>query len=162
MRDQLMLPVPFMILLLLSISLSLGAVSPVSYPEEYRNWTRVKSMVIQQGHPLWGAFGGIHHIYANKKALDAMRQGKEHPDGSVLVFDLLNTRFESNAIVEGPRKVLGVMEKDSRKYASTGGWGFEGFKGDTKERAVTDPENDCFSCHAHQKENDYVFSDYRK
>jgi hypothetical protein len=54
------------------------------------------------------------------------------------------------------------MEKDSRKYASTGGWGFEGFKGDTKERAVTDPENDCFSCHAHQQENDYVFSDYRK
>ncbi len=34
----------------------------VSYPEGYRQWTHVKSMVIQTGHPLFDSFGGTHHI----------------------------------------------------------------------------------------------------
>ncbi len=61
----------------------------VPYPDGYRQWTHVKSMVIQKGHPLYEAFGGIHHIYANEKALRAMQAGKPYPDGAVLVFDLL-------------------------------------------------------------------------
>jgi hypothetical protein len=134
----------------------------VSYPEGYRQWTHVKSMVIEKGHPLFDSFGGIHHIYANKKALDAMKHAKSYPEGSVFVFDLLEARTESNAIVEGPRKVVGVMQKDSKKFKDTGGWGFEGFKGDTKERVVTDPKNACFNCHEAQKKTDYVFSTYRK
>ncbi len=139
-----------------------GSKTSVQYPEGYRSWTHVKSMVIQQGHPLYNAFGGIHHIYANKKALEAMTKGNVYPDGSVIVFDLLEAKQEQNAIVEGPRKVIGVMQKDSKKFASTGGWGFEGFKDDTKERVVKDPKKDCFDCHAAQKDSDYVFSKYRK
>lgn len=133
----------------------------VKYPEGYRNWVHVKSMVIQQGHGLYASFGGIHHIYANDKALKAMKRGKSYPDGAVLVFDLLEAKGENNAIVEGPRKIVGVMEKNTKKFAETGGWGFEGFKGDTKERAVTDPKNACFSCHAPQKATDFTFSKYR-
>lgn len=134
----------------------------VDYPEGYRLWAHVKSMVIQEGHPLYESFGGIHHVYANAKALEAMKTGKPYPDGSVLVFDLLEAKSENNAIVEGPRKVLGLMQKDSRKFAETGGWGFEGFKGDTRERVVQDAKTACYSCHTSQKENDYVFSTYRK
>lgn len=134
----------------------------VKYPEGYRDWTHIKSMVIQEGHPLYESFGGIHHIYANKIALKAMKEGKPYPDGAVLVFDLLEARIENNAIVEGSRKVIGVMQKDSKKFADTGGWGFEAFKGDTMERVVTDPKSSCFSCHEAQKETDYVFSKYRK
>lgn len=142
---------------------SLGEVKKamVKYPEGYRNWVHVKSMVIQQGHSLYDSFGGIHHIYANDKALKAMKSGKLYPDGAVLVFDLLEAKSENNATVEGPRKVVGVMEKNTKKFAETGGWGFEGFKGDTKERVVTDPKNACFSCHEPQKATDFVFSKYR-
>jgi len=136
--------------------------SKVDFPEGYRNWTHVKSMVIQEGHPLFEAFGGIHHIYANEKALEAMKAGKSYPDGAVIIFDLLEARVENHAIVEGARKVVGVMQKDSKRFAATGGWGFEGFKGDTKERIVKDTHNDCFACHMSQKEKDYVFSSYRK
>jgi hypothetical protein len=134
----------------------------VKYPEGYRQWAHVKSMVIQQGHSLFGSFGGIHHVYANKRALEAMKKGKPYPDGAVLVFDLLEAKSDNNAIVEGPRKIVGVMEKDSKRFAQTGGWGFEGFKNDTRERAVTDPKSACFSCHEPQKKSDYVFSSYRK
>jgi hypothetical protein len=134
----------------------------VKYPEGYRGWAHVKSMVIQEGHPLHEPFGGIHHVYANEKALRALQAGKgQYPDGAVLIFDLLEARSEDNAIAEGPRKVLGVMEKDAKRFAATGGWGFEGFKGDTRERVVTDMQS-CFGCHAPQKERGFVFSEPRK
>jgi len=133
----------------------------VRYPEGYRSWFHVKSMVLQPGHPLYESFGGIHHVYANKKAVEGFQKGK-YADGAVLIFDLLEAKTENNAIVEGARKVLGVMEKDSKKFKETGGWGFEGFKGDTRERVVRDPKNACFNCHEAQKEKDYVFSSYRK
>src|SRR5688572_1634215 len=68
----------------------------VSYPEGYREWTHVKSMVIQKGHPLFDAFGGMHHIYANPAAADALRASKSFPDGAVFVFDLLTANTDNN------------------------------------------------------------------
>ncbi len=136
----------------------------VAYPAGYRNWQHVKSMVIQKGHPLYDAFGGIHHLYANKKAMAGYTSGK-FADGSIIVFDLLDAPTADNAIQEGARKVAGVMVKDAKKYAATGGWGFEGFKGDsTTERAVTQANaaKACFECHTAQKAKDYVFSTTRK
>ncbi len=134
----------------------------VAYPEGYRDWPHVKSMILQPGHALYEAFGGIHHIYANPSALKALKTGESFPDGAVLVFDLLEAVQEEHALVEGARKVVGVMEKDSRKFTETGGWGFEGFSGDGRERVVTNAYEQCFACHAGQKDKDYVFSGYRK
>jgi hypothetical protein len=135
---------------------------PVPYPEGYRDWHHVKSMVIQRGHPLYESFGGIHHIYANRQALAGYRSGR-FPDGAVIVFDLLEATSADNALVEGPRKVLGVMRKDSKAYGATGGWGFEGFKGDSRSERVVgkNAEKACFQCHASQKDRDYVFSALR-
>jgi Cytochrome P460 len=98
----------------------------VDYPTGYRDWTHVKSMVIQPGHQLYESFGGIHHIYANQSALEGYRTGS-FADGSVIIFDLLEATAADNAITEGKRKVLGVMQKDGKRFAGTGGWGFEGF-----------------------------------
>ena len=134
----------------------------VDYPEGYRNWTHVKSMVLQEGHPLYKAFGGIHHVYANEKALKALKKGTPFPDGSVLVFDLLEAKYENHAIVEGPRKIVGVMQKNAKKFSATGGWGYEGFKGDTRERVVKDPKNECHICHMARKDQDFVYSEYRR
>jgi opacity protein-like surface antigen len=135
----------------------------VAYPEGYRDWHHVKSMVIQPGHGLYDAFGGIHHLYANDKAVKGYRSGK-FPDGAVIVFDLLDAPAAGGAITEGPRKVVGVMARDAKKFAATGGWGFEGFKGDSKtERAVgANAAKACFECHAPQKARDYIFSSLRK
>lgn len=134
----------------------------VPYPAGYRDWHHVKSMVIEAGHPLHGAFGGIHHIYANDKALQGYR-GATFPDGAVIIFDLLEGVHEGNAITEGARKVVGVMHKDAKKYAATGGWGFEGFGGgDPAKRVVGDQAaSACFACHQPQKAQDYTFSRLR-
>jgi len=135
---------------------------PVPYPKGYRDWTHVKSMVIQAGHPLYESFGGIHHLYANKPALGGYAKGR-FPDGAVIVFDLLEARTADNAVQEGARKVVGVMVKDSRRYAATGGWGYEGFKGDSRtERAVgKNAASACHACHTAQKDKDFVFSALR-
>lgn len=135
----------------------------VPYPDGYRDWHHVKSMVIEEGHPLFGAFGGIHHIYANPAALSGYRSGR-FPDGSVIVFDLLEAQSGGNAVTEGPRKVVGVMHKDATKYAATGGWGYEGFAGgDRSKRAVgADAATACHACHQAQKATDYVFSTPRR
>lgn len=134
----------------------------VPYPKGYRDWYHVKSMVISPGHALHDAFGGIHHLYANNKAQSGYAKGK-FPDGSIIVFDLLEANDSGNALVEGKRKVVGVMHKDSKHYAATGGWGFEGFKGDSKtDRAVgSNAASACFNCHEPQSKHDYVFSDLR-
>ena len=141
---------------------ALAADPQVPYPQGYRDWHHVKSMVIEEGHPLFGTFGGIHHLYANDKAMKGYR-GKIFPDGSVIIFDLLEARQDGNAVTEGARKVVGVMHKDSKKFKATGGWGFEGFGGgDSAKRVVGgNATSACFACHQPQKAQDYVFSRLR-
>jgi hypothetical protein len=142
---------------------SSAASPPVPYPEGYRSWMHVKSMVINPGHALYEAFGGIHHIYANQAALQGYASGR-FPDGAVIVFDLLEATTADNAMQEGPRKVVGVMHKDAKRYAATGGWGFEGFKGDSNaERVVrANAATACYQCHTAQKDKDFVFSTTRR
>ena len=135
----------------------------VDYPTGYRQWPHVKSMVIHSDkHPLFAAFGGMHHIYANAEAMRAYTKGGTFADGSVLVFDLLEAKDDGGAFVSGDRKVVAVMVKDRARFKATGGWGFEGFKDDSRtERVVKDPAKECFACHQQQKDNDFVFSGYR-
>jgi hypothetical protein len=50
------------------------------------------------------------------------------------------------------------MVKDSRKYASTGGWGFAQFN-DGKPADEAAP-NTCFPCHEAVRARDFVFARY--
>jgi hypothetical protein len=146
---------------LFSSSLVYADENSVPYPNDYRNWTHVKTMLIEPGHALENPFQGIHHVYANEKALQGLKHGS-YQDGAVLVFDLLNYVEADKTIQEGTRKLTGIMHKDEKKYTQTGGWGFEGFAGDSKtERLVKDGGMSCFGCHAPQKASDYVFSKFR-
>lgn len=134
----------------------------VDYPENFRDMYHVKSLVLHDDHPLADPFAGIHHIYANDIAKQGYAKGK-FDDGSVIVFDLFESNDGGGALAEGDRKLTGVMVKDSKHYSETGGWGFEGFAGDSKnERLVTDGGAGCFACHsANAKDSDYVFSKLR-
>jgi hypothetical protein len=50
------------------------------------------------------------------------------------------------------------MVKDSKKYASTGGWGYAQF--DDGKPADDATLKTCFPCHEAVKNRDYVFSHY--
>ena len=149
-------------LLLCAVLVAQSKGAQVNYPEGYREWTHVKSMVIQKGHPLFDAFGGIHHVYANPSAAESLRTEKAFSNGAVFVFDLLEATTNNNAIVEGPRKVVGVMERDTSRFTATGGWGFEGFKGDTRDRVVKNAATECFACHKADQPQDLVFTTWRR
>ncbi|MGZ8324755.1 MAG: cytochrome P460 family protein, partial [Rhodoplanes sp.] len=57
-----------------------------------------------------------------------------------------------------PKNGVQFMVKDSRKYASTGGWGFAQF--DDGKPASEAVHNTCFSCHATVEARDFVFNRY--
>jgi hypothetical protein len=152
--------------LLLSIlgatSRSTETAAHVDYPEGYRRWVHVKSGLIGPQNPALEHYVGLHHIYANPAAMDGYDAGR-FKDGSVLVFDLLETKDNAGITAEGPRRFIDVMKRDSQQFASTGGWGFEEFSLDTQTGTLTaEAKTNCYNCHATQKARDFVFSKFRK
>lgn len=150
------------VLAMMTTSVALVSAAEVPYPTGYREWHHIKSMVIEEGHPLFASFGGIHHIYANERALKGYRS-KKFPDGAVIIFDLRDAVRADHAINEGQRKVVGVMHKDAKKFATTGGWGFEAFASGDPTRSIVgqNAASACFACHQPQKNQDYTFSRLR-
>jgi Cytochrome P460 len=136
---------------------------PIPYPTGYRQWVHVMSALVGPQSPFFENSGGIHHIYANENAMEGYRSGR-FPEGSVIVADFLEIRESEGITTEGPRRRIDVMVKESKRYAETGGWGFEQFRGDSQtDRMVTaEVAAKCIACHAKQKEHDSVFSKFRK
>ena len=140
----------------------IGKTEPsVPYPEGYRRWAHVKSAIAapkREADPR----AGIYHIYANELALRGYETGR-FPEGSVIVFDLLATTSDKGGVQEGGRKLVDVIHKDSTRFASTGGWGYEEFGGDTRNRVLGEAaRNACFQCHTQRKPQDYIFSSLRR
>ena len=127
----------------------------VPYPENFKQWTHIKTKVLgKQNHNK-----GFNHIYANDKAMKGYSSGS-FPEGSVLVFDVIEASTTDSITKEEKRKHVDVMLKDSIRFATTGGWGYEEFKGDTKQAVLTpEVKAQCFNCHSRQ--SDYIFSEFR-
>lgn len=133
----------------------------VKYPEGFRAWKHVKSMTINKGHPLYDAVGGLHHIYANREALKGY-QTRKFADGAVIVFDLFESVDKDNAVSEGARKAVVVMERNAKRFAATSGWGYQVFDPKTRKGTIdAKGAAGCAGCHAAQKDAGYVFSALR-
>jgi hypothetical protein len=79
----------------------------------------------------------------------------------VFMTDLHDFTAVDGTYVEGSLKGLALMKKDSKRYASTGGWGFQFWLGgDAKKPVVTNATKQCFECHQPKKDQDYVYSTY--
>lgn len=140
-------------------------VLPVPYPSGFRTWQHVKSMVIHhKKHPLYDAFAGIHHIYADKKATKALLENKRFPRGAQIVFDLFSIRDKDGAMTESSRKFTAVMVKDDKKYASTGGWGWQAWVGGDRRSPALKSRSEqqaCATCHEEVQSKGLVFSQWR-
>jgi len=138
-----------------------GQVAEVPYPDGYRSWQHVKSVVVGPEHKSFASEGGkIFEFYANQAAVDGYRTGR-FPNGSVIVRETLRAvagEGESQGILTGgERSALDVMMKDDRVYRETGGWGFETFN--SKNGRLAEQERmQCYGCHVKQKDHDMVFS----
>ncbi len=137
------------------------APAPVPYPEGYRAWTHVKSALVSPSHARFAVNGGFQHIYANAEAMAGYRS-RSFPEGSVIVFDWLEMTEAQGAYSEGPRRQVDVMAKDSKRYAATGGWGFQRYPKDSRtELAAAPTPQQCFACHDQLKKDGLVLSAYR-
>jgi Cytochrome P460 len=135
----------------------------IVYPAGFRDWNHVRSALIGPASPAYKEYGGLHHIYANAKAMEGYRGGK-FPDGSVLVFDLFEANEHHGTTIEGRRKFIDMMVRDGKRFADTGGWGYERYAGDSQTERVLSAQakTACYNCHATKKDNDYVFSKLRE
>jgi hypothetical protein len=116
-----------------------------------------------------GKLDDLRAILGNDVAVAAAREGRlPYPDGAVIARlawayvpseenNKVFGRFQS--FVAGPPKNgVQFMVKDSRKYASTGGWGFAQF--DDGQPASEAVHQTCFACHESAKARDFVFTRY--
>ena len=131
--------------------------SGVPFPQDYRTWFHHHSTVNLNGHAPEGNIG-IQHVYANALAVEGLRTGTFARGASFAVDRFKYVESDNNRLQQGDRKVIAVMFRDEEKYAATGGWGFEGFKGgDPNARVVKDAQA-CFVCHIPHADNNFLFS----
>jgi Cytochrome P460 len=134
----------------------------VKIPPGYRDW-RVISVAHEAGNN-----NDLRAILGNDVAIKAYREGKlPFPDGTIIVrlawsyvpSEENNKVFgRAQSLVAGPPINIQLEVKDSRKYASTSGWGFAQFKnGKAADEAV---HQTCLPCHLLAKARDLVFTHY--
>lgn len=143
-----------------------GGAAPIygiKIPSGYRDWR-----LISVGHEA-GKLNDLRAILGNDIAIKAYRDGKlPLPDGAIiarLAWDYTPLPESEEAFgsaqshVAGPPKNgVQFMVKDSKKYASTGGWGFAQFNdGKPADEAA---HKTCFACHEIVKARDFVFNRY--
>lgn len=123
---------------------------------EYKDWRLITVSHRQDNNTLRAILG-------NDKAIKAARSEKlkSWPDGAVIAKLVWKEQAHPNwakAIVPGEFKAAEAMIKDSKKYATTGGWGFAHWvKGQLKMHDQK-TSNKCFGCHTIVKDKDYVFN----
>ena len=148
----------FCLILAASLIGTVLAVESAQYPDNFRRWVHVGTGVILPGGTLPESEQGMHHIFANPKAVDGYASG-DFGDGSIIVYELREAQQKNGVIFEGDRRRVDVMIKDSALYKNTGGWRFERFwANDQTQDAVRDTGASCFACHANAKAHGFVFS----
>ena len=127
----------------------------VTIPEGYRKWELIAPA--EEAAPL----DELRVVLGNPAAVKAIENSTQpYPDGTVLVklaYKRAPLAGAPTATVPGQPTTVQVMVKDSRRYASTGGWGFGRFV--NGQPADVAQHETCFACHAaHVKDRDYVFT----
>ncbi len=156
-----------------------GEASPiygVTIPAGYRDWQLI-SVGRLAGGSLDGSGGKLMQLRAqlgNDIAIKAMREGTlPFPDGAIIAALHWNevSSDDNNKVLAGGFPGAGLqssfagsavnvqfMVKDSKKYASTGGWGFADFRnGKAGDEAL---HKTCFPCHQPARDRDFVFNHY--
>jgi hypothetical protein len=131
-------------------------------PTGFRVWVFVGAPLtpngLNDGH---ANFPEYHHVYIEKKNIDAYLKTGEFPEGTVIVKEL--TRVLNPTFPDGSRKEpsgrgyfngeyngIDVTVKDSKRFAKTNGWGFFTFGHHPlpyDKAAMEKPVSQCAGCH---------------
>jgi hypothetical protein len=162
-RKRFVMPAMFLAALVAAGTLFAATEDSPKIPTDFQRGYLANAMLVTKEPNKTGLITGMHLIYVNPVGLDRLKRGGStpYPDGTVFVDDVRAFSVDDGAYQQGARKFLTVMVKDSKKYGSTGGWGFQAWPGgDPSKPIVDDSTKQCFTCHVPQRANDYVFSSY--
>lgn len=132
-------------------------------PPGYRDW-RLISVAREAGD-----LDDIRAVLGNDVAIKAYRANQvPFPEGTIIAriaWSYDSSAENNNAlgrdqsfVAGAPKNGVQFMVKDSKRYASTGGWGFAQF--DDGKPADDAMMKTCFPCHQAIKERDLVFTRY--
>jgi len=131
-------------------------------PTGYRSWVFVGAPLtpngLNNGH---ANFPEYHHVYVEKKNVDAYLKTGSFPEGTMIVKELtrvLDPTFPDGSQTEpsgrgyfnGEYNGIDVTVKDSKRFANTNGWGFFTFGHHPLPYAKTaaeSPVSECAGCH---------------
>jgi cytochrome P460 len=155
------------------------AISSGDLPPGYRDWSLIS--VARLG----GKANDLRAKLGNDLAIKAYRQGTlPFPDGTIIARlawkavpseennaalrpfleqELGKSQAEgvlADSFVAGPPTNIQFMVKDSKRWASTGGWKFIEFDNGKPAPEAEGGEKSCFACHAPAADTDYVFTRY--
>ena len=134
-----------------------------------------------KGYEDWAVISSAHTderlkvIVGNPTMIKAFKagipgKGQPFPDGSMVVKLQWTPKKSTEApfVVDVPDvfKEAFVMEKDSKRFAKSGGWGYAVFNYDAPSDKFTPDAkspSDCgYACHTPVKAKDYIFHPYQK
>ena len=131
----------------------------IAFPQDYRDW-RVISISHRTDN------NTMRVILGNDAAIKAARNGKTNPwpDGAVLGKVVWKQTAKDNwPTAIAPKEFVHAefMFKDTKKWASTGGWGYARWKGAGLAPYGKDASfaQECVVCHTPVKQRDWVFTD---
>jgi Cytochrome P460 len=134
----------------------------IRIPTGYRDWKLI-SVAHEEG-----SLNDLRAVLGNDLAIKAYREEKlPFPDGAIIarlawgyVPSQENNKVfgRAQSFVAGPATNVQFMVKDSKKYATTGGWGYAQFKdGKPADEMLL---KTCFPCHVPIESRDFVFTHY--
>jgi hypothetical protein len=130
----------------------------ITLPTDYKDWR-----VIATSHRTDN--NTLRVILGNDIAIQAAREGKTNPwpEGTILAkLVWKDTQHEKwpTATIPGDFVHAEFMIKATKKYATTGGWGFARWLGMEQQPYGKEADfvKECFGCHTPVKANDYVFT----
>ena len=137
----------------------------IKIPDGYRDWR-----FISVAHEA-GELNDIRTILGNDPAIKAYREATlPFPEGTIIARiawryvpseenNKIFGREQSFVPGEQPPWYLQFMVKDTKKYATTGGWGYAQFDNEGEPGSESDMKK-CFPCHQAIKARDFVFTRY--
>ena len=128
----------------------------IAFMPDYKNWKVISSTERTDTKTL-------RLILGNEIAIKAVagRHINPWPDGTVFAKVGFRQKAGADGAIEtGEFFQVAFMIKDQAKYASTAGWGWAQWVGTELTPYGRGPEftNECVSCHAPLRANDYVFT----
>jgi len=130
----------------------------VTIPARYREWELI-SVAHESG------LDELRAILGNTIATKAYQDGTlPFPEGTILAkiaWKHVPLAEIDGAFVSGARTTVQIMVKDTKRYATTGGWGFGRF---IDGKPVDEAQHKtCFPCHeANVKGHDFVFTRFAR